>query len=331
MCYNIFMNLAIAVLFFIISCIGLAAAGNILVRSIARIADYLGWKEFTVSFIVMSFATAMPELFVGISSALRGVPELSFGNIIGQSIIHFTVAVSVCVIVGGSFRARSSLIRTTAWFSGFMALLPVILILDKNLSRVDGFILILSFILYVLWSFSKKRRFTKKYDKVTEYPNGKLIKIKMALRDVGLFLVGVLIIILSAQGIIESTKSIAMILSVPLVMIGVLIVGLGTSLPEMYFSALSAKKENDDLMLGNLLGSTAVSVSMVLGVVAMISPISVPDLSPYLISRIFLITSVVAFIFFMTTGKKVTVKEGLWLLVIYILFVITEVLAGIFI
>ncbi len=324
------MQLAVAVLLFVLSCAGLALAGNILVRSIARIADYLGWKEFTVSFLVMSLATAMPEFFVGISSAFRGVPEISFGNIIGQSIIHFTIAVSVCVVLGGAFKIRSKMIMSTAYFSGFMAILPVILVLDKNLSRIDGFILIMSFILYLIWSFSKKRRFTKKYDKITEYPKNKFVMIKMALRDVGLFIVGAGIIIISAQGIIEASKTIAEILSVPLVVIGVLIVGLGTSLPEMYFSALSARKENDDLMLGNLLGSTAVSVSMVLGVVAMINPISIPDLSPYLISRVFLIISVIVFIYFMTTGRKVTVKEGLLLLLIYILFIFSEVLLGIF-
>jgi cation:H+ antiporter len=303
----------------------LAFSGHILVRSLSRIADFLGWKEFTVSFFIMSAATALPEFLVGISSAFRGVPELSFGNIIGQSIIHFTLAVFVCVAVAGGFRVSSPVVRASAWFSGVMAVLPVILIADGLLSRGDGLILILSFIFYSIWLFSKRDRFGGAYTAHPRDTRSIWARTRSMFGHVGIFVLGSVGIIAAAQGIISSTVSVSLWLGLPLVVVGALIVGIGTSLPEIYFSAVSARHKHGELMIGNLLGSTAVSVSMVLGAVALISPIAVPDLSPYLLSRVFLVIAVAAFILFIYTGRRISVRESVALLVLYAAFVGAEI------
>ena len=319
----------IDILVFLASCAALAFAGNLLVGSLSRISDFLGWKEFTVSFFVMSAATALPEFFVGVSSALRGVPELSFGNIIGQSIIHFTLAVAICAILVKSFTVESSTVRTTAWFSGIMAILPIALIADGQLSRADGVVLVVSFVIYSAWLFSKRKKFTSEYNPDGKEDKPTLSKFVSLMKDVGVFIVGAIIIILAAQGIVSSTMSFAITLGLPLVVVGALIVGAGTALPEIYFSATSARKNHAGLMLGNLLGSTAVSVSMVLGVVSIIDPIVVPDMSPYIISRVFLIAAVAFFILFMSTGRQITRREGILLLILYIAFISAEILVGI--
>lgn len=318
-------------LIFAISCAVLAFAGKVLVQALSRLAEFLGWKEFTVSFFVMSAATALPEFFVGVSSAVRGVPELSFGNIIGQSIIHFTVAVGICAVLAGSFSVSSAAVRASAWFSGAMAILPIILIADGVLSRLDGIALILSFVLYSYWLLSSKNKFGNALYTNNKLPDQRstIVKFKSLLADLGLFAVGAAALLLAAQGIISSTVWFSGELGLSLVVVGAIIVGLGTSLPEIYFSAMSAKEHHAGLMLGNLLGSTAVSVSMVLGAVALINPIVVPDMSPYLISRAFLVSAVILFIMFMYTGRRITVKEGVALFVTYLLFLAAEMIAGV--
>jgi len=290
------------------------------------LADFLGWKEFTVSFLVMSLATAMPEMLVGISSAMRNIPELSFGNIMGQTIIHFTIAVAVCVFVGGSFKVESQVVRYSAWFAGIMALLPMFLIFDGVLSRLDGVMLILGFIFYIAWSFSKYKRFSVQYERSGEYPTAWYRRILAGFRDISRFFVAIIITLIAAQGIVMSTTTLAITIGMPLIIVGALIVGLGTSLPEMYFSAMSAYENKKSLMLGNLLGSTAVSVSLVMGSVAIISPIVITDFSPYLVNRVFLLVSVAFFIFFMLTGRRITRLEGWALLSVYIIYVVMEII-----
>lgn len=314
------------ILIFILSCFLMSFAGNRSIKALSNISEYLGWKEFTVAFILMSFATAAPELFIGISSAMRGVSELSLGNILGQNIIHFSVAIFICVYIRGSFSVGSKTIRITSLFSALMAAFPLLLVLDGSLSRIDGVVLIASFVFYILWLASRRKRFEEQYsDTKNTQPEPIFARFKMFINGFGQFFIGIFILILAAQGIVQSSLFFAESLGMSLVVVGSLIVGFGTSMPEVYFSALAAKKGDAELMAGNLLGSTVVSTSLVLGIVSIISPITNITLFSYALSRSFLFILVILFIIFSTTDRKITMKEGAVLLAIYLLFVITEI------
>ncbi len=310
------------ILLFLISCGLLIISGNWLVKSLSQISEFLNFKRFTVAFLLMSLATATPELFIGISSAIRGVSELALGNIIGQNIIHFTVAVFICALIGGGFYVRTKAVRTTALFSGFMAIFPLLLILDGSLSRTDGFILIILFVVYVFRMLRNGKRFDTKYDDLKTVDNTPLLKkVSLFFGNFGHFILGAIILLIASQGIVMSSLFFADKFNMPLVLIGVLIVSLGTALPEVYFSAFSANKNEGELMAGNLLGSTVVSTSLVLGIVSIISPIENIAFFSYFISRATLFVSVILFIYFMFSDRKISKKEGLVLLAVYLIFI----------
>lgn len=312
---------------FSLSCLLLIWAGGLLTKSLSKISVFLGLKEFTVAFLLMSLATASPELFIGVGSALRGISELSLGNILGQNLIHFTVAIFICVLIKGGFSVKSKTTRITALFAGFMALFPLILILDGALSRIDGFILVFLFIFYTFWMIKKGRRFDNEYeDNLNETTNGSLFsKLYLFFKNFGFFVVGVGFLILAAQGMVKSAVFFANNLNLPLVAIGVLIVSLGTALPEVYFSAYSARKGKGELMTGNLLGASIVSTSLVLGIVSLISPITDIEFFSYFLSRLALFVAVILFIFFMFTDRTITKKESFALLMVYLIFVVLEI------
>lgn len=315
-------------LLFSISCVLLIISGNWLVKSLSRISDFLGLKQFTVAFLLMSIATAAPEMFIGVSSALRGISELSLGNILGQNIIHFTVAIFICVLIRGSFSVRSRTTRITALFSSFMAMFPLILILDGTLSRTDGFILICSFAAYVSWMLKKSKRFDEAYHSIPlKDPTISLFRrIQLFFNNLGMFVLGAGVLILASQGIVKSALFFANSLDLPLMLIGVLIVSLGTALPEVYFSAYAAKRGDGELMAGNLLGATAISTSLVLGLVSMISPITNISFFAYFSSRFTLFVAVSLFMYFMLGDRKISKKEGFVLLSVYLIFIMFEIL-----
>lgn len=318
--------MTIYLLIFLFSCFLLIISGNWLVKSLSKMSEFLGLKEFTVAFLLMSLATAAPELFVGVSSALRGISELSLGNILGQNIIHFTVAVFICVLLKGSFSVKSKTTKITALFAGFMTVFPLILILDGSLSRIDGLILILLFIFYTFWMIKKGRRFEEKYDESVETIKISFLqKIFLFFKNMGTFIFGVAILIIASQGIVKSAIFFANKLDIPLIIVGVLIVSLGTALPEVYFSAYSAKNGNSELMAGNLLGSSIVSTSVVLGLVSMISPINNIEIFSYFIIRLTLFFAVILFIYFMLTDRKISMKESWTLLFVYLVFVFFQI------
>ncbi len=311
------------ILVFIISVLLLFWAGTFIIDSLMRIAKFLRWKEFVVAFFVIAIASSIPNLFVGISSALHGIPQLSFGDVVGGNIVDLTVAVALVVLITKGLPTTSNLVQVSSLFTILIAILPVVLILDGTLGRVDGILLIGFFFFYVFWLFSKKERFIKVYD------GQKLPIIKelnIFFKDIGRVAIGIMLLLLGAEGIVRSASFFAISFNLSLPIIGVLIVGTGNALPEIYFAIASARKGRTRMILGDLMGSVIIAATLVLGTVALIHPIEISDFSPFAIARLFLIISAIFFFFFVRTGRKITRKEALFLLLIYFIFLVSEIL-----
>ena len=153
------------ILIFIVSCFMLAFSSSWLVGALLRIAKFLGWKEFVVGFFIMAVATSLPNLFIGIISALNKVPELSFGDVVGANIFDLSLVVALAVFISKmGLSAKSRIVQGSAIFTMAIAILPLILVVDGAISRADGAVLIAAFIFYVFWIFRKRERFEKIYD-----------------------------------------------------------------------------------------------------------------------------------------------------------------------
>jgi len=313
------------ILLFLFSCLILFWAGKRLVNSLARMAKFLDWREFVVAFFVMAFAGAFPNLFVGISSALHGIPELSFGDIVGGNVVDLTIAVALATLVAKELPAQSRTVQTSAIFTLCIAILPLLLILDGTLGRGDGILLIATFGLYAGWLFSKKERFTRIYD---EDKTSAVKGFRVFIKDLVGIIWGAGLLLLAAEGMIVSASFFAERLNLPLALIGILIVGLGNAIPETYFAIVSARTGDTWMILGNLMGSVIVPATLVLGMVAFISPIQIQEFSPFAIGRIFLVASALFFLFFIRTDRKITKREAGFLFLIYALFVISELAFG---
>lgn len=316
--------LGLHIFIFIASCFVLFWSGKWLVEALIRMAQFLRWKEFVVAFFVMALAGAAPNLFVGINSALREIPQLSFGDVVGGNVVDLTLAVALAVLIGKAFLpVESRTIQRSLIFTSLVAVLPLILILDGTLGRGDGLVLLFVFAFYIFWLFSKEERFRKVYDR-NEIPIVK--EFRVFIKDLGKVILGISFLVVAAEGIVRSASFFAEGLNFPLALIGVLIVGLGNALPETYFAIVSAKKGKPEIVLGNLMSNIIVPATLVLGIVALICPIKILDFSPFAIGRIFLIISVIFFFFFAKTDRKITKKEALFLLSLYIAFVLVEIL-----
>lgn len=310
---------------FVISCVLIYFAAEWLIEGLMNVARFLAWKEFLVAFLIMAFAASLPNFFIGISSAFHKIPQLSLGDIIGGNVVDLTLATALAVLFakGREILADSKIVQVTSFFVVIAAISPLILITDNEISRADGMILIILFFFYIGWVFSEKQRFLKIY-------NGEELSIlknfKKFLNSVGKIILGVIFLLLSAEGIVQSSQFFAESLNLPLILIGVLIIGLGNAIPETYFAIASARKGETWLILGNLMGSVVVLATLVLGIVALICPIKILDLSPFLLARAFLVASALFFFFFVRTEKKITQKEAIFLLFLYFIFLISEIL-----
>lgn len=311
------------ILLFIFSCVLLLWMGKWVIDSLMSVAHFLQWREFVMAFFVMAFASCIPNFFVDISSAFRGIPQLAFGDVIGGNVVDLTIAIGLAALISGGITANSRVVQSSLIFTFIVAVLPLLLIWDGVLSRADGLVLIFFFFIYIYWLFSKKERFCKVYEeKKTKQSRIHFFKdlIKLA--------IGVVVLLFAAQGIIKSSIAFSEILNIPLPLVGILIVGLGNALPEIYFAFISSKKDQCWLILGDIMGAVIIPATLILGIVALISPIEISDfsISSFAVARFFMIISALLFLFFLRTGKKISQKEGLILIFLYISFLIAEIL-----
>jgi len=317
------MSLLFIVAIFLSSCIILSWLSGSLIGSLVGVARYLRWREFTIAFFVMAFATSLPNLFIDINAAFQGKPELAFGDIIGGNLADLTIVLAIAVFFSKKgLVAESEMVQKSAIFTAVIAVLPLLLILDGKLDRVDGLVLIFSFVVYSFWLFSKKGRFKKRYHSRTEAEN---MGFGGFLWNIGKMAVLVALLLAASQAVVVSAQFFSDQLGISLALVGILIVGLGNAFPELYFSVISARKEENWLVLGDLIGSVIICSTLVLGIIAVFFPFEIKDFSPFVTARMFLIIAALLSLLFIRSGRKITKKEGLFLLAIYILFLITEI------
>jgi len=304
-------------LIFILSCFLIIFFSRSIIDAMHRVTCRLGCKEFIVAFFAASIGAVLPELFIGVRSAIKGVPELALGSIIGQNIILFTLSVAICTFILKEIVVESRTVRAGAVFALIAVTLPFVLLWDGVLSQTDGMILIGACLLYIYWLFSKEDHYVKKHSEIV--PRSSTLA-----RDVAIILFGFLFVFLSAEGIIYAAENFSLHLGVPVTVFGLFAIGLGVALPETFFSITLASKGHSWMILGGLMGAIALSSTLVLGLVSVINPIEVVDMGAINVARFFLISSGIFFLFFVRTSNKITKKEAWFLLGIYLLFLFFE-------
>lgn len=304
----------IYLLWIALSCAVLVKSADILVKSLVKVAEYFKLTEFAIGFIVVAFATSIPELFVGITSAFEGQPSISLGNVIGANILDMTIVIGVASLLSRGIKVESPSIRTDTLYTFFITLLPLILMADRSLSRLDGCMLLLVFVFYILNLLRQETRFRERLDGVSH---------KDFIHNLMITLIALLFLFASARYVVKYASLIAQELDVPPILVGLILISLGTTLPELTFESRAVMRKHGYMALGDLLGSIAVNTTFVLGVVALIHPIEA-DFTLFLTSAVFMV--VVGFIFmtFVESEKYISWQEGVALILLYVLFLVVE-------
>lgn len=309
---------------FLLSCFVLSWLSSKLIKTLTAVAKYLRWREFIVAFFVMGFAASLPNLFVDLNAAMHGLQQISFGDIMGGNLVDLSLSMAIVVLFSSRFiSTKSKMVQTSAIFTIIVAVLPWILILRTGgLDRIDGIILIMAFFAYAWWLFSEDERFKKVYSN----KNVKNIKNKSSFAwDIVKIIVILATLLGSSYAVVYTAQYFASSLNISLALVGVLIVALGNCFPEIYFGVISARKEENWMVLGDMMASVIVCATLVLGVVALVAPFQIKDFSPFIVARIFMIIACVFYVIFIASSKKFTKKEGLLLLFLYLAFLLTEI------
>jgi cation:H+ antiporter len=314
--------LVLYLLIFVILCYILVKSGEVLVKVMVVLSNYFKLTEYVLAFILMTFATTLPELLVGITSAAKGTPIISLGNIIGSNLVNLSFILGLVAVLSKGIPIQSKIVKRDSWIVFFISMIPLLLILDGRLSRGEGFLLLIIFGGYIYHLLKQKDAFTHRVHHIRHDITGfdRLIK------KLGYFVLAAAVLVLSAWGVVEISKLIAKELYVPLVLISLILVAIGTSLPELVFGIKATIIKHEGMCLGNLIGSIVVNSTFVLGITAIISPIRVENLKTIMIAGGFMLLAILLANIFLATRNKVSKKEGWILIGFYAVFLIVEFL-----
>lgn len=309
----------------------LIKAADFLVVAIRRLSHLTGFGGFALSAVIMALATSFPELFVGITSALEGTPNLSLGNVIGSNIANLSLVVGGAAIIFGTVQVHGSFARRDVAIAFGAGLVPLFLLLDGSLSRVDGLILIFLYGLYASSLFreqfvqlgrqqeeEEEGRFWYRFLRYFSHVDGTVG------RELGRLFLGIALLLFSADMIVRTAQSLAHDLAIPLLLIGIFLVSLGTVLPELAFSIRSLKERAPKMFFGNILGSIIANGTLVAGVTSLITPIEVQAFDEYLLATTTFVLVYLLFWLFIRSKHRLDRWEAAALFGLYLAFVLVE-------
>ncbi|MBD3310156.1 hypothetical protein GF351_02970 [Candidatus Woesearchaeota archaeon] len=298
------------------SSLALVVAGTLLVKSVNVIASFLRMSEFVVGFIIMAFGTSVPELFVGISSAVAKNTAITLGTVIGSNIANLTIVAGLGVLLAGGIRIESEkTLKDSTWMVGLAVLPMVLMIIGSQLGVIDGIILLAAFCAYGYKVIRERSQFSKE----VKHP----IKRWQVISHTLLFAASLFLLFFAADLVVNFASLLSVDLALPPILIGLVLVALGTSLPELAFNASAIRRGFSQMAVGDLIGSVIANSTLVLGVTCIIYPISA-DMLLFFTSGIFMIIITFLFASFVESGQKLYMKEGISMVMMYVFFLIIE-------
>ena len=262
------MELMTQVLFLVIGFVLLVKGADWFVEGAASIADKFGITQIVIGLTIVAMGTSAPEAAVSISAALKGSAEITIGNVVGSNILNVLIILGLTSVVRTIFVQRTTIYYEIPMVIGVTVLLVVMGLLNNVVSRLEGVILMGCMVVYMMYLLRLAKRGTIENEELDAYAEkssmGKLIF---------LVIVGVAAIVWGSDIAVNAATSIARIFGMSERFIGLTIVALGTSLPELVTSVTAALKGNSDIAVGNIVGSNLFNIMFVVGITAIITPV----------------------------------------------------------
>ena len=279
--------------------IGLFFGGEALVSGSVGIARRMAIPPLLIGLTVVGFGTSTPELLVSVDAALRGAPDIAIGNIVGSNIANMLLIVGVTCLVWPIAVSGSTLRRDTAvMVIGVLALVPIFAI--GEMGRFAGGLLVTGLASYLIWAYLQPGDAA-----VEDIDTPPLVS---ALVSVLWVVGGLVVLMFGARFLVDGSVSIARGFGVSEAFIGLTIVAVGTSLPELSTSVIAAFRRQSEIAIGNIVGSNIFNVLGILGITALIKPIPVADRFLNFDLPIMIIVSLILTILLLTRpviGRKV--------------------------
>lgn len=299
------------------------------VSGASNLAKHLGLSPLLIGMIIIGFGTSAPEMVVSAISSFQGNPGLAIGNAYGSNITNISLILGVTALMAPIY-IKSNVLKKELPILFSITILSIILIQDLFISRIDGLILGMVFVGLMTWSIREGLKNSR--DTLSKEVRQELKESAMPFnKSIVVLIVGLILLVASSRMLVYGAVGIAQGLGVSDVIIGLTIVAIGTSLPELASSIIAAKKGEPDMAIGNVIGSNLFNTLAVVAIAATINPLSIDQVILHRDVTVMTILTALMFIFaygFKGKGRLARMEGGLLLLgyIIYTSFLIREMI-----
>ena len=310
------MSILLQFVLLIVGFVFLIKGSDFFVDGASSIASLLKIPTIIVGLTIVAFGTSAPEAAVSITSAITGNNAMAVSNVIGSNLFNILMVIGISALLGELLMEKSVLNKDLPFLVGITILFAAFIIIGWNVSQIEGIILLIILIAYVAYLIKS----AKKSDNanVVEKPKFTLPQ------SIIFIIIGLAGIVLGGDLVVNSASDIAIALGMSETLVGLTIVAIGTSLPELVTSLTALKKGENQLVIGNVIGSNIFNILFVLGASSAITAISLD--SSMLIDVTFMVFVTVLCFIFGKTQDKFDRKEGAILVALFIAYMIFAIL-----
>lgn len=331
-------DIIINIFLFAIGLLLLLKSSEKFVEFVSAFAKSIGVSQFIIGLTLVAFGTSMPELVSSLIASIKGSPDIVIGNILGSNIANIGLIIGITAFIS-SVKADRDMIKRDGYMMLASAIVTYIFVVSHELSRTESVILILMYLAYLIFLFKERSVFeTGFFDEYLDYfinfeflkvvwKKGKNEKksISISYKDMFFSAASLTIVILSANLIVDKSVWLAGTLGVTEGFIGLTLIALGTSLPELAVSVTAAKKGHGEIALGNVLGSNIVNILFILSLSSFFSPLSLSAFESFFIGPLMVLLSFLLIIF-IAVKNRLRKIHGVIFLFIYLIFLAGTVL-----
>lgn len=299
----------------ILSLFILFKSADLIVLGITGYAKKLGLSNYLIGLVIVAMAASLPEIISSIMGLAMNETGVFFGTILGTNMVHLALLTGLLLLYGKKMKLEIELLQDKKLFLLGILLLPFVLIfIDGELSRIDGIILVCTFLVYlgILW---KKEGTLGKMKKN--------VALKNIWTDAVVFLGALIALLMAGRWLVFSGIQLAVYYGIPPYLLALTVIAVGAALPDFAVCINSLKKGVQEIGVGETLGSAIIELLMFFGIMAIINPIKA-DINQIIIPSVFLMTSI-AYLIWLMRGKIGTWKNGIVLIALYLTFATIEI------
>ena len=302
------------IVYLVIALFGLVRGAGMFVTGAKQVGAALGMSQFAIGVLIVGFGTSLPEFASSVAAALNGSTEIVVANAVGSNITNILLIVGLLAVVGGNVVIHRDLLKTELTVFFISTTLFIAVVFDGSVDRIEAMLLLSTFIAYTWYLF---------VDAQSEDPieaEEESSKSKLEMKSILFIVLGVAAVLIGAHYTVLMVVNIATALSVPLGLVSIGAIALGTSLPELFVSLRSIKDGEAELAIGNIFGSNAFNMLIVVSIPALITPLVADEVVMGLGLKILAVASGIFFV--AGLARQVMRWEGMMMLLFFLFFVV---------